>query len=843
MKRISTLLLLLATIGIVSAQAPSGFNYQAALRNTSGQPLVNQAVSMRFTIRDGSPSGTVLYQETQSKTTSSSGIVAAIVGTGTVVSGAYPTATQLASGAKYLQVEMDPAGGSSYADLGTSQIVSVPYANYANTAGAANNFNGNINPSQITGSGAASGQVLKWNGTQWTPQNDVGGGTGDNWGTQTVVTDGTLSGNGTTGNALKLAQNGAGSGQVMKWNGTAWAPANESFTAVSTDATLSGNGTSGNVLKLAQNGATNGKVLKWNGSAWVPSNETVTTAGTGVTISGGVINTPWSINGNSIYNNNSGGVGIGTNSPLSQFHLKGGGQMGRMEFSSTSTWGDWFGFYNKSRYIGYIGNYNDTSGLDFGTSGTGTKVNLVTSAQPRLTVAANGNVGIGTTTPTELLDVYGSGNTRIRVKSTSSNAAGSIDLENESNQIFSIFKGGTSTGSSFYGWNTSKMALLNNTSTGSMVLATVDSIGFVSGGAMRMRLSKAGDLVVGDPVGRNSAYVTIAAATYSSAKPNLELVGPGAAMAFRDFSGTWQSGLQFFNGVMNIKTLGSYPMALGTNYGNDIYINTTGRVGINNSAPRYALDVAGKSGQRIALYTSSSEQGSADSGTLTVKNNYNSSSFSYAITASTTGSLGYAGYLKSKYCGIRADATSGSGIGYGGYFYADNSSTSNFGATGYTAGSGSVNYGVYGLASGGTTNYAMYCSGNGVYTGTWSSSSDAKLKQNISNLSPGLAAVMKLRPTEYEFQANNPEFKSMNLATGLHYGFIAQELEQVLPGLVQQNVHTSPENPDHKIEYKSVNYTEMIPVLTKAIQEQQNLIEELRKRNEALENRVKQLEK
>jgi hypothetical protein len=87
-----------------------------------------------------------------------------------------------------------------------------------------------------------------------------------------------LSGNGTSGSPLDIAQQGATNGQVLKWNSTAsaWQPANDTgLTAVTVSARLTGNGTAGSALDIAQNGATNGQVLKWNNaaSAWQPADD------------------------------------------------------------------------------------------------------------------------------------------------------------------------------------------------------------------------------------------------------------------------------------------------------------------------------------------------------------------------------------------------------------------------------------------------------------------------------------------------------------------------------------------------------------------------------------------
>ncbi len=167
------------------------------------------------------------------------------------------------------------------------------------------------NPLDIAQQGATSGQALKWNGTTWSPADDIGiatvavnaplSGNGTtaaplsiaqanattngflsstDWTTfnnklSTVAVTARLTGDGTTTNPLDLAQQGATNGQVLKWNGVIWSPANDvgGLTSVATDATLSGDGTAANVLKIAQQGATNGQVLKWNGTTWVPAND------------------------------------------------------------------------------------------------------------------------------------------------------------------------------------------------------------------------------------------------------------------------------------------------------------------------------------------------------------------------------------------------------------------------------------------------------------------------------------------------------------------------------------------------------------------------------------------
>lgn len=117
-----------------SAQAPQGMNYQAAARNSQGNLLLNQQVGLRFSIRDGSLTGAIVYSETQTATTDAFGTFSTIIGNGTPVQGTFAS-IPWATGAKFMQVEMDVTGGVNYVNMGTSQLMSVPYALYAETSG------------------------------------------------------------------------------------------------------------------------------------------------------------------------------------------------------------------------------------------------------------------------------------------------------------------------------------------------------------------------------------------------------------------------------------------------------------------------------------------------------------------------------------------------------------------------------------------------------------------------------------------------------------------------------------------------------------------------------------
>jgi hypothetical protein len=123
---------------------PQGISYQAVIRSATGATVSLQAVRLRLSIRDTTATGTVVYQETHSATTNQQGLVNLIIGQGTVVSGTFSSINWGAAN-KFLQVEVDPAGGTSYINIGTQQMMSVPYALYAKTAGSTSGSGSNAN--------------------------------------------------------------------------------------------------------------------------------------------------------------------------------------------------------------------------------------------------------------------------------------------------------------------------------------------------------------------------------------------------------------------------------------------------------------------------------------------------------------------------------------------------------------------------------------------------------------------------------------------------------------------------------------------------------------------------
>lgn len=159
MKKLFTIIAFITSLTIF-AQAPQGFNYQATVRNSSGALLLNQIVLVKFNILQNSATGTTVYSENQTANTDDLGHISLVVGQGTATIGTF-SSINWGSGTYYLGIELNT--GSGYVAMGTTQLISVPYALYAQNSG-----NGITIPS-----GTNVGDVLTWNGTSWVSSSSV----------------------------------------------------------------------------------------------------------------------------------------------------------------------------------------------------------------------------------------------------------------------------------------------------------------------------------------------------------------------------------------------------------------------------------------------------------------------------------------------------------------------------------------------------------------------------------------------------------------------------------------------------------------------------------------------
>lgn len=149
------------------------------------------------------------------------------------------------------------------------------------------------------------------------------------------------------------------------------------------------------------------------------------------------------------------------------------------------------------------------------------------------------------------------------------------------------------------------------------------------------------------------------------------------------------------------------------------------------------------------------------------------------------------------------------------------------------------------------TNLALLSSGDAGHTAAIVSLSDKRFKKNIKPIKNALEIIKQIKPTTYDMRWENKKYRNIGLSRTPQMGFIAQELEEVLPNLVtdktiplNDHIYTKSQlskNPDLQnkegsvIDVKMVNYIQIVPLLTQAIKEQQTLIAGLEARIQSLE--------
>ena len=138
-KTIALLCTLLCCVFSILAQAPEKFTYQAVVRNTNNQLLPNTQVGVQVVILQGSAQGSIVYGERHTESTNANGLVTLIIGEGNIIAGHFSN-INWGNGVFFISVGIDPAGGTDYSIWSTQQLLSVPYALYANEAG--NGFSG-----------------------------------------------------------------------------------------------------------------------------------------------------------------------------------------------------------------------------------------------------------------------------------------------------------------------------------------------------------------------------------------------------------------------------------------------------------------------------------------------------------------------------------------------------------------------------------------------------------------------------------------------------------------------------------------------------------------------------
>jgi len=145
MKKIYSILVGLVLTASIFAQAPQKMSYQAVIRNSNDSLLISTPVGMRISLVQNSPTGTVVFSETQTATTNTNGLVSLQIGMGTAVSGTF-AGIDWAAGPYYVKTETDLSGGTNYTITSSNELLSVPYALYS-----ANGTPGPVGPQGVAG--------------------------------------------------------------------------------------------------------------------------------------------------------------------------------------------------------------------------------------------------------------------------------------------------------------------------------------------------------------------------------------------------------------------------------------------------------------------------------------------------------------------------------------------------------------------------------------------------------------------------------------------------------------------------------------------------------------------
>lgn len=136
------------------AQVPQKMNYQAVIRNASNALLTNQIVQMRISVLQGSDVGSSQYAELHTTSTNANGLVTVAIGAGSPVLNSFSD-IDWANGPFFIKTETDPTGGTNFTIIGTSQLMSVPYALFSANGGGG----GQVGPQGPAGPQGPSGNI------------------------------------------------------------------------------------------------------------------------------------------------------------------------------------------------------------------------------------------------------------------------------------------------------------------------------------------------------------------------------------------------------------------------------------------------------------------------------------------------------------------------------------------------------------------------------------------------------------------------------------------------------------------------------------------------------------
>lgn len=754
------------------AQIPQAINYQAVVRDGDGNPISEETVSVRLSIHSESATGPVVYSESHAVTTTAGGLINLAIGQGTIISGEMSNVNWLEY-PKYLQVDLDEAGGSNYIEMGTSQLISVPYS-FASNVSESLSPGATVDLYQLLPGGAEGGQFLMWNGANWVPatmtsEGVYAAGAGIELNGNTIVNTGDLSNTNElqslsiNGNILSLSNGGSvtlpdnGGTTYEAGNGIAIVGNTISATDVSATNELQTISLNGNVLTLTD-----------GGSVTLPSG-----GGGGSYVAGNGIN----INGNTIS-----AVDNSATNEMQTLSVNGntlsilGGNTVNLPSGNTYTAGE--GVYLNGTEISAV-DVSDVNEIQFlniadntitlsGGGGAVSIPNAWVSVPGNNIVNPNGgNVGIdpiGFAVPTATLDVQ------------RGNALDGTAAFRGTNHI-SHFNYGTSEDTYLRGGKNGSALYFNDTHNGNVNVAT--------GG---------GGLGIG--INANLSYKAQLASNFGKGM-RIEVTGTNPASP---------EGLAVDNqSASGIDKYGIYSQSIGLGLGSNW--------GVVGKA------FGGSSGYKVGVFGEANGTGLSNTSTGVLGR---------AISEAGMDNFGVVGEAVASTSAFNFGVL-GNSSGNTSFFTTFDDPDLELLGCQFCYDNHNGNFSIYGLGtseSNGAVGWAGFFDGDIYGYSFIYSTSDASLKRNISSLNNSIEVVKRLRPVSYNMRTSvdvNAPYSNQ-----LSFGFIAQEMAEVLPELVTTFIHPGDvKKAGDEQNLMAISYDGLIPVLTSCIQEQQQKIEEL----------------
>ncbi len=851
MKKLYSILVLLLLAVTVWAQSPQKMSYQAVVRNNDNSLVINRSVGLKISILQGTENVNTVYSElfNPNPETNANGLLTLEIGGGIPVSGTF-SEIDWSKGPFFIRTEIDPSGGSNYTVTGTTSLLSVPFALHAHSVGNDKVDDADSDPANEIQQLNLSGTTLslsKGGGSVTLPAS--GEGSSDNWGTQSVVSDATLDGAGTSASPLKLADNAITSAKIA--DGAVTGSKIESG-SISADKIVNGAVTG---TKIAQSGASSGQVLKWDGAKWSPGEDESGEGGFSLPFEGSVstANTAFTI-----HNTHATGVGIiGAGERIGV--LGGGvsigiegdaaGPSGKGVFGrAPSLTGESYGVYGEASSVwgkGVFGHASNSEGPTVGIMG-------LTESSEGLGVygvARNNNGGygvygksdgskglgvVGEATSTTGLTYGVSGISKssegIGISGFVSSTAGTtygvrgISLSSEGTGVY-----GSGKAAGIHGKSEAGTGVYGKSDTGTGVLGESRDYGvygksFGLAGAGVYGLASSG---TGENYGIHGESDSNVGAGVFGTSTNYGVYGKGKYGIYGESNRTGGAGV--YGRTTN--TTGSNYGVYGESESSDgkgIYgyaTNTSGTtrgvLGVSKSSSGVgvygqAVALVGNTFGVVGISESSSGRGvygrvsgsSAFSGYFTggkfyVDGHVGLGTESPAATLHISHTNGTAGLMPNQ--GLRIQNTSATNRFWTLYTFSSNGALALYSGTGDGVSVGNFN------------------AGTGAYTAT----SNRHLKTNISQLgSDILEKIALLKPSRYSY-IRDP----LNQMT---IGFMAEDVQPLFPELVDAVGENS--------ENMAINYAGFSVVAIKAIQQQQKQMEVLQTENEQLKKRLDRLE-